>query len=245
MDVGDALIDRVDQDLLDVLDDRRVLDLGAFLVERDNAAFLEVELQVLHRGHLAQRRALRLDELGNGLRELVVLDHHRFDDEVRLEPDLLERLEVGGIRGRDVETVAALVQRQNPPRLRHLEIDQLLVDLIEIERGQVHQRHAERARAEGGDLRRGHPLALEELLDEGDARLLGLRLDRLGVVFRHQAVLRQRAREPAQIASRGGLGGHGRAWVARSAAECRAVGMLKQFTCLWLARRSPRVIPTA
>ena len=119
MDVGDAGVDRVDQDLLDVLDDRRVLDL------RFSSSVSAVTLPSWRSssrssivGDLAERRTGRLDQLGDRLRELVVLDHDRLDDEIRLESHLLERLEVGRIGGRDVEPVAALVQRQDAPRLR-------------------------------------------------------------------------------------------------------------------------------
>ena len=126
MDVGTALVDRVDQDLLDVLDDRGVLDFRVFLVgQRGDAAVLEIELQLAHVGEIIQRRAFASSQPGDRLRELVVLDHDGLDDEVRLEPHLLERLEVGGIGGRDVDPVAALLQRQNPPRLRHLGVDQI------------------------------------------------------------------------------------------------------------------------
>ena len=50
VDVRDAGLNRVDQDLLQVADDRRVLDLGAFLVAAPAGAvgLLEVDLQVLH-----------------------------------------------------------------------------------------------------------------------------------------------------------------------------------------------------
>ena len=53
-------------------------------------------------------------------------------------------------------------------------------------RGQVEQRHAERARGEDRELRRRHPLVLQQLLDERDARLGGLRLQRLGLALGHE-----------------------------------------------------------
>ena len=72
-----------------------------------------------------QRRAARLDELGDRRRELVVLDDDRLDDEVGLEPDFVERLQVRGIGRGDVQPVAALVQRQNAPRLGNLGVDSI------------------------------------------------------------------------------------------------------------------------
>ena len=110
-----------------------------------------------------QRRAGGLDELGDRLPELVVLDHDRLDDEVGLEPDLLQRLQVGRVGGGDVEPVAALVQRQHAARLGDLEVDQVRWILVEVERREVHQRHAEGARREQRELGRRDPLAVEDL----------------------------------------------------------------------------------
>ena len=96
----------------------------------------------------------RLDELGDRLRELVVLDDDRLDDEVGLEADFVERLQVGGVGRRDVQPVAALVQRQNAPRLGNPGVEVFLVDLVDVEAGEVEQRHAEGARGEHGELLR-------------------------------------------------------------------------------------------
>ena len=62
----------------------------------------------------------RLDELDDRRGELVVLDDDRLDDEVGLEADFVERLQVRRVGHGDVQPVAALVQRQNPPRLGDL-----------------------------------------------------------------------------------------------------------------------------
>ena len=54
----------------------------------------------------------------------------------------------------------------------------------------------------------GHPLAEQHLLDERHAGRLRLRLQRFGLVLGHEAVLRERARESADVAG-GGVRGHG------------------------------------
>ena len=144
---------------------------------------------------------------GDRLRELVVLDDDRLDDEVRLEPDFVERLQVGGVGGGDVQPVAALVQRQNPTRLGNARVEVLAVQLVEVEAGQVEQRHAECARCEHRELVRRQPLARQDLLDERDAGRLRLHLQRLGLVLGHDAVLRERARKAADV-SGGGVGSH-------------------------------------
>ena len=130
------------------------------------------------------------------LAELVVLDDDRLGHEVGLEPDLLQRLQVGRVGDRDEQLVAALVQRQHAPRLRDLEIDVFLVDLVEVEAREVEQRHAERARGEHRELLRGHALAEQHLLDERDAGRLRLRLQGFGLVLGHEpAAGRARARD--------------------------------------------------
>ena len=118
MDVRHAEVDRVDQDLLDVFDDGRVVDLGVLLVgHHDGPACLEVQLEILHRRHFVERRAPRLGQLGDGLLELVVLDDHRLDDEIRLEADFFERLPrvvdflFAQIANRDAKSIAANVLR--------------------------------------------------------------------------------------------------------------------------------------
>src|SRR6185437_8831961 len=208
MDVRCAGGDRVDQHLLDVADDRRVLDLAAVLVAgRLDRAILERDLDVFERRHFLQRRARRLDDLDDGLRELVVLDDDGLDDEVRLEAHLVERLQVGGVGRCHVQTVAALVQRQNAPRLGYPGVEVFPVDLVEIEAGEVEQRNAERARGEHGKLVRRQPLAGKHLLDERYAGRLRLHLQRLGFLLGHDAVLGERAGETADV-SGGGVGGH-------------------------------------
>ena len=136
-----------------------------------------------------------LDQPVDRLPQLVVLDDDRFDDEIGLEPDFLQRLQVGRIRGRDEEPVSAPMQRQHPPRRRGARVDVILVDLGDVERGEVEQRHAERARGEHRELKRGHPLAGEHLLDEAHPGRVRLRLQRFRFLLRHQALLRQRTGE--------------------------------------------------
>ena len=217
VNVGDAGIDGIDEDLLDVADDRRVLDLVVLLVRHaGDGALQEIDLQVVHLADVRQGDAGRFDETVDRLRELVVLDDDRLDHEIRLEANFLECLEVRGIGSRDVEAVAPLVQRQDAPRLGNLEVDQVLADLVEVECPEIHQRNAEGARGERCELGGREPLALDQLLDERDIALLRLRLQPFGLVLGYQPMLRKGARESAQVARGGGLCGHGE--VVRSGA---------------------------
>ena len=171
--------------------------------------FLEIDLQVLHRAHVLEQRSGRLDQLVDRLRELVVFDDDGLDDEIRLETDLFEALDVGRIGGGDVEAVAALVQGQNVPRLGNLQVDQVFRELIDVEARKVEQRHAERARGEDRKLGRRDLLAGDDVVYKRRPRLLRLRLQRLGLELGHEPVLRERAREAADIACRCGVRGHG------------------------------------
>ena len=142
VDVGGALAIASSQQLLDVLDDRRVLDVGVVLDRRRPAAAPSSRPT-----SMSSRFAMSLSvaplastSLAMACAELVVLDDDRLGHEVGLEPDLVERLQVGGIGDRDEELVAALVQRQNAPRLRDLEVDVVLLDLVEVEAREVEQR---------------------------------------------------------------------------------------------------------
>ena len=208
MDVRHAGADRVEQDFLDVLDDRRVLDVGIVLDRKRRRAILEADFHVLEVGHVLERRAARLDELGDGLPELVVLDDDGLGNEIGLEAHFLQRLQVGGIGNGAEQLVAALVKRQHAPRLRDLEVDVFLLDLVGIEAREVEQRRAEGARGEHRDLRRRHALAGQQLLDKGNTGGLRLRLQRFGLVLGHEAALRERTCETADVTGCG-VRGHG------------------------------------
>ena len=156
-----------------------------------------LDLEIAVADHIRELLSDGLGEFGDRLAKLVVLDHHGIDDQVGLEPDLVERLQVGRIGHGDEQAVAPLVQRQHAAAGRQLRVDQLLVDLLDVEAVEVHDRGAERARCEHRDLRRGHPLRQQHLLDEADLGCLGLALEKFGVVFRKQAVLHHGSAEPA------------------------------------------------
>ena len=89
-----------------------------------------------------------------------------------------------------------------------LRVDIVLVDLVDVERGEVEQRHAERARGEHGELHRGHALAGQHLLDEAHAGRVRLRLQRFGLVFRHQPLLGQGTGQAGEVAGEF-VGDHG------------------------------------
>ena len=174
-----------------------------------SVGLLEVDLEVLHAAGVLEQGTGGLDQLVDRSRQLVVLDNYRLDDEIRLEPDLFQALQVRRVRRGDVEPVAALVQRQNVPRLGNLEIDQVFRVLIDIEAGKIEQRYAEGARREHRELRRRDLLAGDDVVDKGNPCLLSLRLQGFGLELRHEPMLRERAREAGDVTGGGGVRGHG------------------------------------
>ena len=201
VDVRGAGGDRVDQDLLDVLDDRRVLDVGVFLVAAAGGRRRPGGRSRGPRGCAMSFsvRAGRLDQLVRSRwPSLSSSTTIGSSDEIGLEPDLLERLQVGRVGDGDEQPVAALVQRQDAPRLGNLEVDQVLLDLVE-RRSPPGRTAARRRRAR----RRPRAAAASSACPAARCSTnvmpdwLRLRLQRLGLVLGHEPVLRERAREAA------------------------------------------------
>ncbi len=112
MDVRCAAADGVEQELLDVLDDRRILDVRGFLVrEGRGCTVVEASLHLLEVARVLEVRPAGFRELGDGLHQLVVLDDDGFRNEVGLEPDFVQNLQVRRIGDRDEQLVVALVER--------------------------------------------------------------------------------------------------------------------------------------
>ena len=76
----------------------------------------------------------------------------------------------------------------------------------------------------------GEALAGEDRFDEGCAAGLRLRLQRLSLVFGHDAVLRKCARESADVAG-GGVRGHGRRRAVQSRVGVSTRALRKQGPC--------------
>ena len=183
MDIRHAGADRVDENLLQVADERRVVDVRIVFVLQGLGALLDVDVEIIVGDHVRELLTRGLDDLGNRLAELVVLDDDGVDDEVGLEAHLIEGLEVRRIGDRNEQPVAALEEGEHAPRDAYAGVHQLLVDVLGVEARQVHHRRAEGARGEHRDLRRAHPLGEDHLFDETDVRGLRLRLHRVRVVL--------------------------------------------------------------
>jgi GAF domain-containing protein len=146
VDIRGALVDGVEQDLVDEADDRRIIDL----VAADIAASLVVlarDIQVLEIEIVAaeplEGRVERLGQLHQLGVELVVLDDDRLDAHARGELDLVDRIQPGRVRYADEHLAAAAEQRQHPVAVHQLVVDQARDIDIDLDRVQVEHRDAE------------------------------------------------------------------------------------------------------
>ncbi len=204
MDVGRALADRVEHDLVDEADDRRVLDVVAPAVRvrpvigvRGHVEVLEVEVLVApaQRGHL---RVDLLDRLLHRALELVVLDDDGLDRQAGLELDLVDRVQDGRVRDADVQALAALDQRQHAVLRQQLLVDE--PDDVDVgrDRVEVQERHAEFLGRGDGDVAGGGHVVGHEPADQ-----VGLALARARDRVQHgrfldQAVEHEPLREACQ-----------------------------------------------
>src|SRR5690606_14675259 len=115
MDVGRALLDRVEHHLVDEAHDRRIVDVRARDLAADGVVItagylevLQVEIVFLEARH---RRVDGLDRPADSSVELVLLDDERFDAKGRLKLDFVQRLEVRWVTDGDIEPLAPLQER--------------------------------------------------------------------------------------------------------------------------------------
>ena len=201
MDVRRPALDGIDQDLLDVLDDRGVVDLdGAGGVGfRLGDGFGEFGADVF-RDQARERRVARLQQLGDDVAELGVLDDDRVDHQTGLELDLVVGRAVRRVREGHAQPVAALHEGQDPAGGDHLVIDDLPGEEFGVERRQVEQRETEGRGRELGDLALGQSPARDQLLDETHAGSRCGTLNGFGVLFGQPAFLDEGSCEPREIA---------------------------------------------
>ncbi len=200
MHVRGALLDGVEQHLVDEADDRRVFDVVArdallqLLLAGADLEVLQVEVVLGHRRH---RGVDLLDGLGDGQLELVVLDDDRLDAEARGELDLVDGMKVGRIGDREEQALSTPHERQHPMLVEQLVADELDRVQVEADRVQVQQRDAELVRCGNGDLASVGRAAVHQLGDDADPPLL-----RGGHGFHHgglvdEAILDQALRQSA------------------------------------------------
>ncbi len=165
MQVGRAQVDRVDQHLVQELDDRRVLDLrgglGLFLRGlRILVGDLELEVGGDQRLHRLRGGGLLV---GDQAHQLVVLDDDPLGRELRGELDALDGFLVGRVGAGDEQAAAALAEREDAVLGDQLLVDDALRQLLRIDGVQVEQRHGQRRGQRVRQRQRLHRVRFDEL----------------------------------------------------------------------------------
>src|SRR5262249_27348926 len=139
----------VEQQLVDEAHDGRVFDVVAGNARAFDVVFTAGDVEVfeiesgLVLGELRHGRVGLLHGLVDGLLQLVVLDDDGLDAETGLELDLIDGVQVGGIRDAQEQALATAVQRQAAVLLHQLvlhQLDRIEVDVVRVE---VVKRYAE------------------------------------------------------------------------------------------------------
>ena len=224
VDVRRALADGVQHQLVDEAHDGRVFDVvahaaigGQFFATTDLEA-LEVHALVVAAevGHL---RFGALDGLVDSLLQLVVFDDDGIDAQARLELDLVDGMQVGGIGHAQEQALAAAEHGQHAMLGQQLVGNQAADFKIQRHGVQVQQRHAEFIGSGDGDVAGLGGAAAHQLGHEMGFLLARGAQRRQGVRLADDPVLHQALGQPAQQPPAGG--GHGQrnviAHVLRSA----------------------------
>jgi hypothetical protein len=158
-----ALLDRIQQDLVDEAHDRGILDVvaaqcgrfGLFIAARDFEV-LEIDVVVVELRH---HRFGLVDGLVDGLLQLVVFDDDKFDAHRSLEANLIERMQIGRIRNREEQSFAALHERHDAVLLQQFVADESKYVHVRHDRVHVEQWHAELVRSGNRDIARRRDFA--------------------------------------------------------------------------------------
>ena len=206
MNVRGTFRDGIMKDLLDELDDRRIVHLGRGIAGRlDGDLFIELDVEVVF-CHFLQRRFRALDQLGNQRRQFVGLDDHGIDGQTGLETDLVQSSQVRRIGQGDGEAVATAYQGHHLVVGHDPAVDGFLDDVFLVECVEVEQRVAESLGSECSDFPGGQPTGRHHLGHETATVRFGVGGDALGIGLPEATLLHQGARQPAQ--SRGVCGSH-------------------------------------
>jgi hypothetical protein len=201
VDVGGALVDRVDQHLLDELDDRGVIDLVRLVL----VALLRraVLLQHVHvegfAGELLERVGGRFGQGVDDALELVGLGDHEVELHAGLEADLVERAQVRRVGGGERDAVLALGERGDLVLGEQLAVDRLAREHRGVEGGDVEQRIAEGLGGEARHRRAVHQAAIGHLEHEGVGAVARVRGAGEGVGLLQMTVLDQRPGNPLRV----------------------------------------------
>ena len=129
---------------------------------------------------------------------MTVLDDDHIERQLRLELDLVQRREIGGIRNGYGQAVATLAQREHTLGADKLLVDDVAWQLLKVERRKIEHRVPERF---GGELRHarrrqpGYIRCVDQLIDELRIGLCRFASKILGTIWPQLALLDERTRE--------------------------------------------------
>ena len=151
------------------------------------------------------------------LLQLVVFDDHRFDAHAGLELDLIDGVQIGGIRDAEEQALAAAIQRQAAMLLEKFVLDELDGVQVDVVRVEVVQRNAEFGGRGDGDVARLGGAGGDELGDEAGLAVFGRLQGREHGGFFDHAILHEALRQAAEPRS--------------IAAECERCVVVHVVTC--------------
>ncbi|MCY1432883.1 hypothetical protein D9M71_488920 [compost metagenome] len=163
---------------MDELDHRRVVGFVGRRFFLLLAALFDIHAVEIDLAEILHAAAGVVEELVDGLAELVVFDQQGFHRQPSAELDVADGLLVGGVGDADEQKVAAAQQRQHAVLADQFLADQLLGLHLLIQRLQLKQRQAELLGSHLGQRPRLDQLVLHQVADQRDlvAQRFGLRL---------------------------------------------------------------------
>src|SRR5690606_35348448 len=177
--------------------DVRAGDISAhgLVVAAGHLEVFEIEILLLEARH---RRIDGFDGSRYSSLQLVLLNDDRLDTESRLKLDLIKRVQIGRVAYRDVETLTALQDRQDPVLGQQLVVDQAYYIQIWLNGVQIEKRNAKLVSGSDRDLPGGPQFVFNQVRDQGAALVPDRFHGRQQVLLCDDAVLHQPARKPGQ-----------------------------------------------
>ncbi|MNX81644.1 hypothetical protein D3C86_1133390 [compost metagenome] len=175
MQVGRTAPDRVEQHFMDEAHHRRVIgilaDDGVLTLVIDG---LDVQAFEVDIGHVFQAGPMGVEELLDGVAELVVLHEDGFGRKPGTELDVVDGLVIGRVGNPHEQFVASAPEGQRVVLADQFLADQALGLNLRVQGMKVQQGHAEMLRGDLGDLAAFDQFVLNQIADQGDAVALGL-----------------------------------------------------------------------
>src|SRR5690606_12408218 len=174
--------------------DVRAGDISAhgLVVAAGHLEVFEIEILLLEARH---RRIDGFDGSRYPSLQLVLLNDDWLDTESRLELDLVKRVQIGRVAYRDVETLTALQDRQDPVLGQQLVVDQAYYVEVGLYRIQIKEGYPEFVGGSNRNLSRRPQSILYEIRHQGAGLVFDGFQRGKQILFGDNAVLHQSARQ--------------------------------------------------